>query len=46
MATDTTASHNTTAPTDDLAEAEPHTLRYRLLHTAGSIVRGQRRGCL
>ena len=27
----------------DLARAEPKTLRYRLLHTAGRIVRGQRR---
>jgi Transposase DDE domain group 1 len=27
----------------DLATAEPKTLRYRLLHTAGRIVRGQRR---
>jgi hypothetical protein len=27
----------------DLARAEPRTLRYRLLHTAGRIVRGQRR---
>jgi hypothetical protein len=27
----------------DLASAEPKTLRYRLLHTAGRIVRGQRR---
>jgi hypothetical protein len=27
----------------DLAKAEPKTLRYRLLHTAGRIVRGQRR---
>lgn len=26
----------------DLARAEPKTLRYRLLHTAGRIVRGQR----
>jgi len=27
----------------DLAKAEPKTLRYRLPHTAGRIVRGQRR---
>ena len=27
----------------ELASAEPKTLRYRLLHTAGRIVRGQRR---
>jgi len=27
----------------DLAKAEPKTLRYRLLHTAGRIVRGQRK---
>ena len=27
----------------DLAKAEPKTLRYKLLHTAGRIVRGQRR---
>jgi hypothetical protein len=27
----------------DLAEAEPKTLRYRVLHTAGRIVKGQRR---
>ena len=27
----------------DLAKAEPKTLRYRLLHTAARIVRGQRR---
>jgi Transposase DDE domain group 1 len=31
------------ALTGDLAKAEPKTLRYRLLHTAGRIVRGQRR---
>jgi len=29
--------------TDDLAKAEPKTLRYRLLHTAARIIRGQRR---
>ena len=27
----------------DLAKAEPKTLRYRILHTAGRIVKGQRR---
>ena len=27
----------------DLAKAEPKTLRYKILHTAGRIVRGQRR---
>ncbi|MBV8541664.1 MAG: IS1380 family transposase [Pseudonocardiales bacterium] len=31
------------ALTGDLAKAEPKTLRYRLLHTSGRIVRGQRR---
>ena len=31
------------ALSDDLAKAEPKTLRYRLLHTAARIVRGQRR---
>jgi hypothetical protein len=31
------------ALTGELARAEPKTLRYRLLHTAGRIVRGQRR---
>jgi Transposase DDE domain group 1 len=29
--------------TGDLAKAEPKTLRYRLLHTAARIIRGQRR---
>jgi len=29
--------------TGDLATAEPRTLRYRLLHTAGRLVRGARR---
>jgi hypothetical protein len=27
----------------ELAKAEPKTLRYRLLHTAGRIIRGQRK---
>ncbi len=27
----------------DLAKAEPKTLRYKILHTAGRIVKGQRR---
>ncbi|MGI9007999.1 MAG: transposase [Streptosporangiaceae bacterium] len=27
----------------DLARAEPKTLRYRILHTAGKIAKGQRR---
>lgn len=31
------------ALTGDLAKAEPKTLRYRLLHTAARLVRGQRR---
>lgn len=31
------------ALTGDLAKAEPKTLRYRLLHTAARIIRGQRR---
>ena len=30
-------------PARPLAEAEPKTLRYRLLHTAARIVRGQRK---
>jgi hypothetical protein len=30
----------------DLARAEPKTLRYRVLHAAGRLVRGGRRRCL
>jgi Transposase DDE domain group 1 len=31
------------APGGDLAKAEPKTLRYRILHTAARLTRGQRR---
>ncbi|MGH3845552.1 MAG: transposase [Pseudonocardiaceae bacterium] len=43
MACDLLAWLRLLALTGDLTTAEPKTLRYRLLHTAGRIVRGQRR---
>lgn len=43
MATDLLAWLRLLCLTGDLAKAEPKTLRYRLLHTAARIVRGQRK---
>ena len=43
MACDLLAWLRLLALTGDLARAEPKTLRYRLLHTAARIIRGQRR---
>ena len=42
-AADLIAWTKTTLLTNDLAKAEPKMLRYRLLHVAGRLVRGQRR---
>lgn len=43
IATDLLAWLRLLCLTGDLAKAEPKTLRYRLLHTAARIIRGQRR---
>ena len=43
IAADLVAWAQTTLLTGDLAKAEPATLRYRLLHVAARITRGQRR---
>ncbi len=42
-ATDLLAFTQTMLLSDDLARAEPKKIRYRLLHTAARITRGQRR---
>ncbi|GAA1617557.1 hypothetical protein GCM10009744_00100 [Kribbella alba] len=43
VAADLIAWAQTTLLTGDLAKAEPKTLRYRLLHVAARITRGQRK---
>ena len=43
IACDLTAWLQLLALTDDLAKAEPKTLRYRILHAAARVTRGQRR---